>query len=310
MTFFFRRFNKKNKFEHLDFKLVHEFSKSFHLLQPIVGYKYDPNLSSLMELNGTYKDFCDMIYKSYKHLSNHSKKANIIIDKNPVNTLHLDKIRRMNPEAQFIFITRDYRANILSRRQSKHIHSTNYIYNALRWNYFMKKAIKFKRNNPSLVHVLKYEDLVMLPEESLQKIFHFLKLPSQLIDLDQSSEKRSIDKSEVNTSNERYEKKYSDLANPISTDRMYAWKRELDSRTIQRLECICQKHGEELGYSPSTTPSLSNNLSTSFLLLPQKIRLNFKLLKDVLTDLLPINVKIARFKKFVSKVESARKSNK
>lgn len=310
MTFFHRAFHKKRKFNFLDYKLVNEFSESFHKLQPIVSYKYNFNTLQTTQMEGNYKVFCDTIYKCYEHLSNHNENATIIVDKNPVNTLHLKKIKQFNPDARFIFITRDYRSNILSRLQSVHIHSPNPIYNGLRWNYFMKKAIRFTSKNAGIVHQIKYEDLVLHPQESMDQIFNFLKVPILSIDKDQSNEKESIQNSDKHLTNDRFKKKYTDLASPISTSRIASWKNELNQKIINQIDFICQPIGRSLGYEPIKKTTFSAKVFITLLSLPQRFRLGVHLLKDTLTDFLPITIKIARFKKFVSKIESARKSNK
>lgn len=310
VIFFYRSLNKRISFDEATRKMVHEFNLAFHQLQPIVGYEYNDISKNSCNLNGTYKDFCDLIYSQYRHFSNHSENAKIIVDKNPANTLHLKKLKKLNPEAKFIFITRDYRANILSRMQSVHIHSTNPLYNGLRWNYFMKKALRFKRKNPSLVYQIKYENLVSDPHKIMQLLFDFIEVPSQDIDLNQDNEKVSIQNFAKKISNDRFEKKYNDLAQPVSTDRTIAWKNQLDENIIEQLDYICQPTGAKLGYLSIKQPSFFSMLKTFIISFPQLILLRLQLLKDEATDYLPISVKISRFKKFVRKIDYSRKNNK
>lgn len=305
-TFFYRSYHKKKNFTNEDFKRVDSFNLSFHKLQPIIGYDYSMRTSSEQKIKGGYKEFCDAVYNCYRHQSNYQENAVYCIDKNPVNTLHLEKILKYNPDAKFIFITRDYRANILSRIQSVHIHSTDPIYNGLRWNFFMKNAIKFRSAHPSKIFQLKYENLVENPKVIIREILEFLKLPQEEIALDQQSEKVVLQNPSSLDQSDRLKKKYTDLTSPVSVKRRDAWKRHLPLKTIRKLDVICQPYGSELGYRTVHPISFFTKLLYLTMSIPMRFKLTFNLLKDRLTNLLPINIKIARFKKFVSKIELTR----
>lgn len=309
-SFFYRAYHQKTSFSLDDFHSIHQFNLNFHKLQPIVGYKYDFDPETIETINGSYKSFCNRIYSAYLHISNHSENAQFIVDKNPVNTLYADKILSFNPNAKFIFITRDYRANILSRIQSAHIHTTNPIYNGIRWNYFMKKAIKFQDGNPDRVIKLKYEDLAADPQNSMNQIFDFLQLDKQVISLDQNTEKRSIQESAPKITDDRFEKKYNDLSQPVSTKRVFAWKDKLSAKIINQLDFICGKYGEQLGYKPYKVSERKRSIETWIVAIPHRLVLWFRITKDLATYYLPIKLKIARFKKFIHKIERRRNARK
>lgn len=311
LTFFYRPFRNKTKFSPTDFEKVNTFNKAFHILQPIVGFDYedDFNLTHSTGLNGNYEEFCQQIYSHYQHRLHHSEKAKIIINKNPVNTLFLEEILSIDPKAKFIFISRDPRANALSRKQSVHIYSPSPLYNAYRWNYFTKRAIKFSSKNKDLVFQIRYEDLVQSPENQLKEILDFLGLPQVVMSTDQSLERQSISEEDTTIKSDRWQKKYNDLSAPVFTKRIEAWKNELTQKEIKSIDSICSKYGEALGYRKMYDTSISFSLKTLIKGSPHMVLLRLQMLKNNLTELLPLSYKIVRFRKFVDKVERKRNSS-
>ncbi|NBY39624.1 MAG: hypothetical protein EBQ66_01615 [Flavobacteriia bacterium] len=73
-----------------------------------------------------------------------SKKSVPYVNKNPLHSLYLHELQALNPESKFIWMMRDYRANVYSRIQSVHLKRSNVYFNAVRWVYFYKKSNSFK----------------------------------------------------------------------------------------------------------------------------------------------------------------------
>ncbi|MBK8366228.1 MAG: sulfotransferase [Bacteroidetes bacterium] len=112
-------------------------------------------------------------YKNVKNIH----EVTCIIDKNPYYTFQTDKILHTFPDAKFICINRDYRANILSNRQSQKPYNSikSVGYYAVIWNYYSEKLQQILSNIPNSSLLLKYEDLVENKEKRSRKNFYIFK---------------------------------------------------------------------------------------------------------------------------------------
>jgi len=317
VTFFYNSFRNKTYFKPSELLLIHEFNHLFNRLQPYIGYDYTLTKEDdflKQPFMGSYHELCKHFYNFFKHKTNNSVNAPIIIDKNPSSTLYCEKLLELNPNAKFIFITRDYRANILSRIESIHIRPPSVAYNAIRWNYYMSKALRFENQHQSQVLKIKYEELVNHPENTLNQIFSFLKIEKYSTNNLQTNEKQAIVGDLTNYSsellNKKYndliKKKYSDLTKPINTNRLDSWKTNLTHEQLILSDYICKKFGEKLGYKPQTNITAHKKIS----LFIKTIYFNFivliERLKDKTTFYLPIKFKVKRFRKHIERIETVR----
>ncbi|MCW8940558.1 MAG: sulfotransferase [Flavobacteriales bacterium] len=312
VTFFYNSFKNKTYFKPSELLLIHEFNLLFNKLQPYIGYGYTLNKENdflQQPFIGNYHELCKCFYKFFKHKTNHSVNAPIIIDKNPSNTLYCKKLLELNPNAKFIFITRDYRANILSRIESVHIRPSSVAYNAIRWNYFMSKALKFEKQHSNQVLKIKYEELVSHPENTLDRIFSFLKIEQYSTDNLQVNEEQAIVKDLTNHSSERLNKKYNDLIKPINTSRLDSWKTNLAYEQLILSDYICKRFGKKLGYKPQTKITVLKKTSLFIKTIHIRYRLLIEQLKDKITFYLPIKFKVNRFKKHIQRIETVRNGN-
>jgi hypothetical protein len=199
-----------------------------------------------------YAQLTKLIYLSfYKNIKDVTKVTSII-DKNPYYTFQTDKILHTFPDAKFICINRDFRANILSNKQSqKPYNSVKSIgYYATVWNYYAKKLQYLLTSFPKTTLLLRYEDLIENKEKEVKRIFTFLNVPFSEKVFDYH--KDLLEKlSKLNLTQNVYEravKKVTDLSRPINNTRAYAWKNELKESEIKQAEFICAKHGLFFNY--------------------------------------------------------------
>ena len=310
-TFFRHAYAEKKEFTPREIKRILEFNRAFHELQPVVGYDYEvpPNLET-ENFKGDYDELCALIYKCYIHKSFPNKIPTIIVDKNPSNTLFLNQIRNNSPKAKFILMVRDYRANILSRKQSIHLLSPNVVFNAVRWAFFTVKAYRFKKKYPKDVLVVRYEDLVENKDKTLGNILEFLKV-KPIIDTDEAQKERKTYMEyklhDTTKGSERAQKKYNDLAKPIFKNRIDQWKVDLSSKEIRIADHFCSTLGKEFHYQSEASNS-SIGWETRFIAFYYILKVQLSYMKDVLTYYAPIQWKVNRFKIYVKKIERKRRS--
>ncbi len=312
-VFFAHSFSKKNRFSKEDIALIDRFNIAFGKLQPYVGFHYQLSESTRQNgFNGNYMELCKEIYSSFQHVSFIDKNPIIFIDKNPSNTLFLPKIKQLNPDAKYIIMLRDYRGNILSRKESIHLLSPNIAFNAIRWSYFTQKALNWKKKHPTQVLLLRYEDLVVNPEKCLTEVFSFLGVNPLLSKELQRKERLGYETYKNDTSTEKSErakKKYEDLAQPIFHHRVEKWRDNLTQEEIRTAEAFCANLGTKFGYLPEqkNTKITTFLIRLKHLLLQVKTHLTFQ--KDYLFYYLPIRYKVSRFEQYVGKIDKKRKLN-
>jgi hypothetical protein len=311
IPFFYRQWKNKTTFTAKDLKYMESFHNAFAKLQPYVGFTFDTAafLQSKPEnFNGMVKN----TYDSFVDELNPEKKATLYVNKNPLHSLYLNELEELNPESKFIWMMRDYRANVFSRIQSVHLKRSNVYFNSVRWVYFYKKMNRFQNKNPKKVMVLRYEDLVEAPEKHSKKVLTFLNadiqkdLPSLLLPYQKKY------KTEVASNYqgiERMEKRFGDLAQPIHTDTIDKWKNGLSEHQILIAEVICGKFGSEQGYQASTRCNRFQWVSIQIIAFFVKLFVISLLKKDALFNSLPLPFKVTYFLRWVEKIDKKRKKN-
>jgi len=308
VTFFYSAFRKKTIFSPKQLEMIHDFNIYFERLQPYRGYVYETDKANQFiqkPFSGSYHELCIQFYSFYTHLNNVNSTSvpSMIIDKNPSNTLYVKELLKLNPKAKFILITRDYRANILSRIESVHIRSKSVIYNAIRWNFFMRYTLKWVKKFNAKIHTIRYEELVNNPQAVINEICDFLNLTHFDISAAHEEERKAYLLND-DDKNDRLVKKYRDLSKPISTNRINAWETNLTQEDIKLAESICGETGAFWGYLPTSNKEKNTKISAVYFL--KWLKVKFELTKDRIVFFFPISWKLKRFKKFVIAIELKR----
>lgn len=305
-NYFYHFFNysaEKKKISKDEFiEMILEFNEYFGKIQPYIGWEYDSNelKIKLNELdNFEWNQICKYIYSSFEpDRPINSETVRFFIDKNPSNTNLANHLININNQ-HFILVARDPRANLLSRKQSQY-QTNDTIYNCTRWKYYSEKLIRFKKNNPSICQFVNYESLVKNPEQTVKQIIEFLKLDVSKLDASTSSGntfQNHTDYHQFASQSERVIKKYGDLDQPVFTNRVDAWKAELNQIDLELCEWICGKTGTKLGYS-STLKKISFRTKLFYYLRFNKALHAYWLCKkEELLYFSPIKLKMKRARK-------------
>lgn len=228
--------------------------KIFSLSHPLVGWELDIeeakkkliDIVSKTELS--YATLCKTIYSEIKVSGKDKSNATMLIDKNPAFTLSVDQLEKYFPESKFILLVRDYRANVLSRKQNAYLKSPRVPYNATRWRVFNEIANKFYQKHSNKVLLLRYEDLVSDYNTSMKKVFAFLNVKEEDMKETELS-KVDVSKMEIADEHKKYfSKKYEDLSKPINTNRVNVWQTELSKEEIAECDAICAGFAKVFGY--------------------------------------------------------------
>jgi hypothetical protein len=255
VIFFHHSFKDKTSFSNTDYKLVADYFELFFKLNPTVE-PYFQNLNLFQDLCSTnitsYQELINFIYLRFNFLQKPLQDIKIIIDKKPSYSLHVDELLKLNPETKFIYLVRDYRANILSRKQSIESRSPNIAFNAYRWLFFNKKISSFKKLYPNKILEIKYEELATNTNETLKNIIQFLNLSNNEQDFlfykDIPLHTTQFD-SKNTLLNQRIKKTREDLEKPVFKSRIDAWKEQLTEQEIKLSEAICENYAQKIGYT-------------------------------------------------------------
>lgn len=118
----------------------------------------------------SFSKLCQAVIRSSCSADN---KSEVLLtgDKNPVHSLHIPLLRKLYPDARFIYMTRDPRGQVMSMMnvnfERKDIVSLSY-----RWNY-VNTTILRDLAGADYIHV-RHEDLVVDTKEQLNRICWFL----------------------------------------------------------------------------------------------------------------------------------------
>lgn len=302
LVFCLHSYKDRTHFTEQEISLIFEQIKTYSLTHPWIGWDFDPvqvKHEVLEQLRAqsamSYEQLCKLIYSHFKVSGEDKSGAKILLDKNPSYTLFTKHIGRSFPQSKFILLVRDYRANVLSRKQSVYMKSPHVAFNAHRWRLFNKLVMQWHKRHPEKMIVVRYEDLVRQPDAELARICKFLTIDASL-NLTESSTSRRIDYESYQIDprhKERFVKKYSDLNKTISADRLEAWQTQLPAEEIRTCDAICSGFAARFGYKAFTRVTMLDKVKH----LPSWLSACKDVYKDLLIYYFSPAIKLARLKK-------------
>jgi hypothetical protein len=288
---------KYRRVKHWDQLRLSDLSEDFRKLHFIEKWSLDWEQIETYLNQASRQDFSfhEIIRVFYFHFQSEFIKKEILClgDKSPLNSLYSRELFKLFPEAKFIHLVRDYRANLAS--MSKHdIFSPSTTVILMQWLKSANQINKLARKNPQCFLQIRYEDLVGNPGESYKKICSFLQVDymPELLDPDYRKDAINI------TYNEAFLDQWQpDLSGKISTLNIDKWQKELDASSVRKADYIAAGTGQGYQYKP-----VSKSFSLPFILLTEIKKLLFYLneMNRYIYDRLPYRMKIRiKNRKFV-----------
>lgn len=179
-------------------------------------------------------------------------------DKNPVYCILVKQLTTLFPEAKFIWLIRDYRAHINSMLKVN-FERKNIASLAVRWKKYNRSVEKLKERFPNQVLLVRYEDLVVSPEQKMKDIKQFLTVSGDF-SLESLNKKMSEDN--------QLEIHHKSLKKRVSTDHVEEWKTGLNKKQIAISEYICNDFADKYGY---TSLGTSISLTTKMAIFPSRL---------------------------------------
>lgn len=294
--FFHHHFHKKMKIDFI--KEAEEYLNLYQEIRP----KNIVNLNSKAVVNcknkSSYNHFCESVFSKFEIAKSSSEKQ-IYLDKNPPYTFHYNKLNALSNNSKFIILVRDYRANILSRKQKPYFRTGNVAYNAIRWKSFHKEILKYRENENCIL--IRYEDMVDNLQLTLENICTFFNIDFEESMLDYEKLDFTESKIESGTTDKFAKQHFSGLNRKVNSDRVHAWKTELTEQEIAISESLCGDIGQLYGYQKSNNKATASLTYIKYL--KYFLKAYFDKKKETATYYLPLNFKMKRLRKSLQKLK-------
>jgi hypothetical protein len=151
------------------------------------------------------------------------------------------------PDAKYIHLVRDYRANLVSHRRVFTFKNAGDIaYRWLKVNMLIEEAKSRVAKN---YFTLTYESLVGNPRQSMEEVCKFLGLPFDM-NMVQNHQSGMYDKFNSNKDS-GFQKIHESVFNPINPSLINNWEGKMTSAELMKVEAIAGRFGEiHYGYLP------------------------------------------------------------
>jgi hypothetical protein len=303
--FFFSSFKNKTVFTEKDISAILDYIATYEKLAPFINWSFEYSFFKSIKypLEITFDDLINLIHLQFKFPQHEQQEIRYIVDKNPGNSLFGEQLFQLNENSKAIVMIRDYRANILSRKEKTHWRTPDVIYNAIRWLTFNQSLLKLKFKNPNKVLFIKYEDMVTNQDKTVKKIFSFLSISysKELLSIKEEQQENNLTEKYKHLSSGQVkilETKIKSVNSPIYTSRIDKWKTVLTEEEIRNCDSICSRFGKNFGYEkfkPFNKPFI---LKCS----PSFIKGRLSITKQKILFKLPYSIKLKRLKNIVSKI--------
>ncbi|QAA82134.1 sulfotransferase [Aequorivita sp. H23M31] len=188
-----------------------------------------------------FNEACNRIRVSY-NASFTTKNIELIGDKHPIYSNFCERMMRINPEAKLIHMVRDPRgagSGQINTFKRKDALAVGYL-----WSRYNKNLLNLKIQYPNNYYLLKYEDLVLHPKETVKSLCRFLEIEfdEKMMEYRKGMVKRFDDYAEAIT------KKHESLMKPIDVKMIEGWKTKLTAKQIDHIEFATHDVASQLGY--------------------------------------------------------------
>ncbi len=187
-------------------------------------------------------DLIKIVYL-YRESNFPKEKIRFIVDKNPMFTLFVDKIKVIFPEAKFYRLVRDPRDNITSHIRNYKDHCGVL---AHKWLGFNQLLDKFEEKHKNDFFTQRYEDLIL----DKKHFFETFEELSNIKGLDQLEEKRLGFKDQFEQNfDERLKDQHKASVKPLDPNKIGHYKTKLSPEQVKSIENICFPYAEKYSYS-------------------------------------------------------------
>ncbi len=189
-----------------------------------------------------FTEACNRIRASY-NASFKKKDIHLFGDKHPIYSNFCERMMRVNPKAKLIHMVRDPRGT--GSGQIKTFNRKDALAVGYLWSRYNKNLAALKAKYPNQYYLLKYEELILKPEETIKSVCGFLEIDfkQEMMEYRKSTVERFENYTEAIT------KKHESLMKPIDTKMIEGWKTKLTKKQIVQLEYSTYAVASQFGYT-------------------------------------------------------------
>jgi len=217
----------------------------------------------------TYPLLCKIIFYHFSF----GKDTKLFFDKNPIYCNFLPQLGTLFPEAKYIHLVRDYRANIVSHRRVFMIkRGPDISYRWLKMNMEVENA---KSRCPKCFLTIKYENLVSEPEKIMKEFCTFLNIPFDEKMIWEHT--KNVYPSYKVNNNKKFKSIHQKVFTPITASFVHEWKKVLPSDDIFEAEKIAGEYAEKMYKYPKVFPAKSAPVGV---FMQSILKLRYELIKN------------------------------
>ena len=226
----------------------------------------------------TFSLLCKIIFRISAPGKN---EVRIFFDKNPLYYYFLPELNKIFPEAKYLHLVRDYRANLVSHRKVFTVKKGTDI--AFRWMKVNMLVEEAKKMAPQNYFTLTYESLVGSPVDTLSKVCLFLNLP---FDENMVQNHQSGMYSKFNSNKkEGFLKVHQNVFNPINPSLISEWKEKIPKEELMNVEAAVGNFAKSMYGYELIFPEKSGNNPNGFFMMNLKYKAIKSLYRKALANL-------------------------
>lgn len=227
----------------------------------------------------TFPLICKLIFRLS---SSEKNNVQIFFDKNPLYYYFLPELNNLFPEAKYIHLVRDYRANLVSHRRVFTVkRGTDIAYRWMKVNMLIEEA---KKKAPENFLTIKYESLVGDTSIKMDEVCRFLNLPfeSIMVENHQSGMYAKFN----NNTQQGFRKVHEKVFQPINASLINSWQGKIPQQELLRVEDVAGNYAEAMyGYKRIILQQKHRNVKTNYFMTDLKYKAIKLLYKTALANL-------------------------
>jgi hypothetical protein len=199
--------------------------------------------NNLLQFPKQKRSLAPVLEYIYHHMVPTGKSVTVLGDKTPSNTTYIKLIKKQFPGSKIIFLVRDPRDVMASYLKANEPYYTErFDFMLWRWKDAIEKYRSLVKRSAADVLLVKYEDLVTDPSESVKAILQLLNLdfhPRILEDYNKNIAFLGVQEAVH----------HQNINNPISTTSIGAWRLSLPQQLAERTTKKLTRYMKDLNYS-------------------------------------------------------------
>jgi len=198
------------------------------------------------------------------------KEVHIFFDKNPLYYYFLPELNTIFPEAKYIHLVRDYRANLVSHQKVFLVKKvTDITYRWLKVNMLIEEI---KSHSPQKYFTLTYESLVNNPSQKMQDLCLFLNLPYNINMV--QNHRSGMYSNFIATTGEGFRKVHENVFHAINPALISEWENTISTEDLIKAESIAGNYGERMyGYKLKCPENTIKINGTDYFIMELKYKL-------------------------------------